>query len=80
MKPTRAYWSFLDSDSVSESLLSSANATTIYDIKTKFAVKAAEPPLTKELSKRYWHVKKVIKGRITMAAVKNMSFCTTELA
>lgn len=71
------YWSFFDSSSGSPA--SSANATTMYEIKTRFAANAADPPLTNELSKIYWHVKNVTNGKITIAAVKNISFCTTEL-
>lgn len=73
------YISFLDSFSSEASDVSSVKATTMYAMSTALAATAAEPPLTMELSNRYWHVKKVVNGRNTMAAVKSMSFLTTEL-
>lgn len=59
--------------------VSSEKATTMYAIRTALAATAADPPLMMELSNKYWQVKKVVKGRKTMAAVKSMSFLTTEL-
>lgn len=52
----------------------------IYATSTPLAAIAADPPLIIELPlNKYCTVKKVIKGKKTIAAVKRRSFLTTEL-